>query len=238
MRKSWTFVFMLGAACGFLMATQSFAASKARPVILLVHIPLKQGDFSDFLTVMHANVKGSRQETGNGSFNVFQPEDGSPDLYLVENWKSQPALDIHNGTQHLNAVKTAFQTAGRSGEPMAIDRLTEISPKAPDKPDVSPETTRNVIVVIHAKPETRQKIKKVLLGVVKPSRGAPGNLVFDVYQEQANQNAFVLVERWVNVAAHEAHLAQPYNRPMKDLFATALSQPLETDRHLLKDVAQ
>ncbi|WP_395697778.1 putative quinol monooxygenase [Methylocella sp.] len=221
------------------MNNLSVAAERASdPVILLVRIPLKADAFAGFLSVMRNNVQESRKEPGNISFHAYQPEDGGPDLILVEHWKSQAVLDIHGDTPHLNAVKAAFQQAARDGQGMDIAKLTAISPAAAQKDIPSPETTRNVVVVLHVKSDARDSVEKALLDVVGPSRAAPGNISFDVYENQENKNNFVLVERWVSIAAHEAHLSQPYNRPLQELLSTSLTQPLDSDRSLLKDVSR
>lgn len=228
----------LAALCAALSLGETVAAEPAAPVILLVHIPLKKEAYSSFLPVMQNNVKASRQEAGNESFDAYQPENGEDEVILVERWKSQAALDTHNVTPHLGAVKEAFQQDARPGQGMNIAKLRALSSAAHESTIASPATTHNVVAVLNAKPEALATLKQALLNVVAPSRAAPGNLQFDVFEDLADVNRLVLVERWENAAQYQAHLEQPYSQPVKAVLETSLAQPLRSDQISMRDVAQ
>ncbi|WP_293613302.1 putative quinol monooxygenase [Ponticaulis sp.] len=83
------------------------------------------------------------------------------------------------------------------------------------------------------KPEYTDALIEAFLDVTPDSRGAPGNIRFDLYQAIEAPNTLVLFERWENVAAHEAHLAQDYNAPVSAVMADALEEPLSPATRIL-----
>lgn len=208
------------------------------PVIMLVTLPIQEDSLGEFLPVMQRNVQQSRLESGNISFDVYQRETGESDLFLFERWETQAALDEHMQTAHLLAVETALEHTLREGEDPATVHLIALSDSAPQQTIPSPQTTRNVVVSLYIKPEAREAFVAALLATVEPSRAAPGNYEFDVYQDVSDPNALVIVERWESVAAHEAHLEQPYNEPLNAIFESSLARPLGEGRRLLSDVAE
>lgn len=67
-----------------------------------------------------------------------------------------------------------------------------------------------ITALLAAKPGKRDELKALLAGMVTPSRGEPGNLRWDIWQDQADANRFVLDELYVDNAAVTAHRATPH----------------------------
>lgn len=189
----------------------------------------------DFLPVMQANAAGSRQESGNISFDVFQGEDGGDGLLLFESWNNRAAHSRHMTLPHFKAVG-ARENTDFTSSPVSI--WVKDVPGLPGhirKPIPNAATTRNVIVRLRVKPEQRDTFLKGFAEVIPQARSAPGNYIFELYQDVDAPNSFVLLERWQSVAAHEAHLAQPYSKKLDGIIpATLAGQP---ERHLLRDAA-
>jgi len=223
----------------FLLAASPGGAASAKdaptPIEFYGLISVKPEAMDRFLSVMRANARASREEVGNVSFDVYRGEDGGTELLLMERWADESAVEAHGRTPHLQAVVGRVE-GDLNGAPQEL-HLVRLSPMAPDKPIADPTATRNVAVTLHAKPEKREAFQQALLDVVEPSRAAPGNLAFDVYRHQDDENTFFIMERWTNAAAHEAHLAQPYNEPLNAILEGTLAQPLGKGRRLLSDVA-
>lgn len=224
-----------------LAATDGIAASNDTAhsnIIMLNTLPVSPEALDSFLPVMQNNAQRSREESGNISFDVFQKESGSPTIFLFEQWKSKDALDTHMQTPHLNAVIDAAGTAMQKGlkeDSLKLQKLT-----SDDEPtDIeTPLQTRNVLVKLQAKPEQLEALIAALMDVAKPSRGAEGNIRWDVYQGIENPNTLVIFERWQSIEDHERHQIQPYNQPVVSVMETALAEPISTEnRFLLKDVS-
>lgn len=204
-------------------------------VTMFVTLPIQPDALESFLPVMRENIAGSRAEPGNISFDVYRSEGGGADLFLIERWESEAALDTHMQTPHLQAVITRVETDLRA--PAEEVRLTRLSDPAPWPEVDDPLPTRNLIVSLQIRPERRDEFVEALLATVEPARAAPGAIVFDVYQHEDDPNALVIIERWESPQAHEAHLEQPYNEPLNAIFEESLARPLAEGRRLLSDVS-
>ncbi len=62
-----------------------------------------------------------------------------------------------------------------------------------------------IVALLVAKPGKAGDLKALLDGMVAPCRAEPGNLRWDVWQDQANADRFVLDELYVDMAAIAAH---------------------------------
>lgn len=224
----------LAAVSGVSMSLHAFAQETSAAHIFNI-LPLKAGALETFLPVMQANAEASREEAGNISFDVFQGEDGSDTLLLFESWQDRAAHSAHLELPHLKAVE-ARAGSDFAGTPTSVWVVDVPGLPGHERPSIpNAGSTRNVIVRLHVKPEARETFVNGFAEVIPQARSAPGNYIFDLYQETDNANGFVLLERWESVAAHEAHLGQPYSQKLDGIVPDTLAQPPE--RHLLRDVA-
>ncbi|MDE1165453.1 MAG: putative quinol monooxygenase [Pseudomonas sp.] len=92
----------------------------------------------------------------------------------------------------------------------------------------TPGDTTNTLVRLSIKPAQRQRFVEAMRGVLEPSRQAEGCLVFDVYQQRDDANAFVVYERWADAQAHQRHLATPYTAAFLAQLNGMLAQAPET----------
>lgn len=73
--------------------------------------------------------------------------------------------------------------------------------------DVSMSMTVKIVATLTARPGRAEELKALLFGMVAPSRAEPGNLRWDIWQDQAAPGRFVLDELYTSndaVAAHRA----------------------------------
>ena len=68
----------------------------------------KEEDKADVIKALHAVVDGTRTEEGNISY-VLHQDIKNPLVYVIlEEWKSQEAIDFHNQTPHYKALGEAI----------------------------------------------------------------------------------------------------------------------------------
>ncbi|TBU98528.1 putative quinol monooxygenase [Stutzerimonas kirkiae] len=230
-----TLVAVVLAACS--SAEEPDTPRQDSPVVLFNILPLQAGEIDGFLPSMLDNAHASRQEAGNLSFDVFQPEDGAATLLLFERWVSQAALDEHFATPHLKVVERGLATA-QAATPTSL-RLVEIEPQGAQqrKPLARPGDSRNVIVILKARPEQEQAFLDAWREAIPFSRAAPGNHAFELYAVEGQPQTYVLFERWDSVASHEAHLAQDYSAKLDERLPGTLAEPITpATRFLARDV--
>jgi quinol monooxygenase YgiN len=92
----------------------------AQPDALIIIATLTaQPEFRDELwAAVEAVVKGTRQEAGNNSYNVFIDTTDPLKWTFIENWKSQAAIDRHNASPHFQTFAKAIE--GKAGLTVAI----------------------------------------------------------------------------------------------------------------------
>lgn len=199
---------------------------------------IKDEKWDDYLSVMQRNIASSRQETGNVLFTLFQPEDGTHQVAWVERFKNKPAFEEHLKSELLPLVEKTLADA-KAGE-IVMHELKEI----PEVPAVEPvnaddiSSPRNVIVFFDVKPEKRQTFIDAIAEVTPHARQAKGNARFNLFQYQANENKFVLVESWESIAHHEFHLAQDYSKKLDaTIDGIFVSNPADA-RWLAQDISK
>jgi len=71
-------------------------------------------------------------------------------------------------------------------------------------------TQAKIVAILTARPGKADELRALLLGMVAPCRAEPGNLRWDIWQDQANAERFVLDELYVDSAAMAAHRETPH----------------------------
>ncbi|MDC7684801.1 putative quinol monooxygenase [Asticcacaulis sp. BYS171W] len=66
-------------------------------------------------------------------------------------------------------------------------------------------TPTKITAILTARPGKVDELKGLLFGMVADCRAEPGNLRWDIWQDQANPERFVLDELYVDTAAVAAH---------------------------------
>lgn len=200
--------------------------------------PIKKDGWNDFLHAVQKNIVNSRNEPGNLSFSLFQPENGKLHPIWFERFKDKEAHNAHKEQNYFKDAITVIQKSlageARSVELKELDEIPAAIPTLSDKP----ETTRHVIVLFDVKSEKRESFIDAMSEVAPLSRQAQGNLEFNLYQYADDPNKFVLMEGWESVANHEAQLKLDHikqlNAATEGLF---VSSPMDT-RWIVKDISQ
>jgi quinol monooxygenase YgiN len=67
-----------------------------------------------------------------------------------------------------------------------------------------------LIAYLHAKPEKRDELIKVMEGFVVPTRAEPDCVEYHLHASDDDPNLFVFYENWRSRKALDAHLRMPY----------------------------
>lgn len=67
-----------------------------------------------------------------------------------------------------------------------------------------------IMAILAARPGRADDLKQLLFGMVDACRAEPGNLRWDVWQDQADPTRFVLDELYTDTAAVAAHRETPH----------------------------
>ena len=67
-----------------------------------------------------------------------------------------------------------------------------------------------VILRLSAKPDQVDELKRILMGLVAPTRQEAGCLSYEIFQNRADPCDFTFVEEWASDAALDAHWKAPH----------------------------
>lgn len=75
---------------------------------------------------------------------------------------------------------------------------------------MSETTTLQVVARVIARPDTVDAVKRILVGMLEPSRDEQGCLVYELLQCQDDPTDFTFVEEWTDASALARHAASPH----------------------------
>ena len=88
-----------------------------------------------------------------------------------------------------------------------------------------------VVVKVVARADTVAGIRAIVLTLAEKSRAENGCTVYDVIQNLAEPEEFLLVEEWESIAALEAHNKTAHFHEAVTKSAALLGKPLEVGRY-------
>lgn len=74
---------------------------------IIATIKIKPEFVEKILPIFQAVVTGSQEEEGCIAYNLCRDVSDPTKFIMVEEWKSQAAIDFHNNSEHFNAFKAA-----------------------------------------------------------------------------------------------------------------------------------
>jgi autoinducer 2-degrading protein len=94
------------------LASTTARAMSTAPFAVIVAVSIKPDRVPEFLEVMHADAKGSREEPGCLRFDLLKDEKDPNKFYFYEVYKNGgEAMDYHKSMDHYKAW-TAFKESG------------------------------------------------------------------------------------------------------------------------------
>lgn len=77
-------------------------------LIIVAAIAAKETCKEDVSKALHAVTDATRTEEGNVSYTLHQDVQNPLKYTIIEEWKSQNAIDMHNDSAHFQAFKNAI----------------------------------------------------------------------------------------------------------------------------------
>jgi quinol monooxygenase YgiN len=90
-----------------------------------------------------------------------------------------------------------------------------------------------VIGTLVAKPETREELRVILVGLVEPTRSEEGCINYDFHVDREDASTFVFYENWRSEADLDRHLAVPHLKPLFGRLDELLARPVVIKRYVM-----
>lgn len=217
-------------------AASAASTDNPPPYENLSTLHVKSSALKPFETVLRQNAADARHAPGNMSFTIFQSQSAPSTLYVLEQWSSEAAYDVHMQQPALLAMHKAAQDD--LDGPISHMRIAPVSPGDDSQPkDIShADQTSNVLVFLSVKSAADKQFRTDIAKVTPTFRAAPGNISFDVFEDTAHPDSMVQLERWTSDATHQANLKRPIIGTIRADYALTLAAPMMSGRVLLKDI--
>lgn len=89
----------------------------------------------------------------------------------------------------------------------------------------------HVIARHWARPDTVDEVRRILLGLIEPSRKEPGCVKYELLQNADDPADFTFVETFASDAALEVHAAAPYIAGLAPRLKELVARPSEVSRY-------
>jgi quinol monooxygenase YgiN len=166
-------------------------------------------------------ASAGRDAAGNVRFEALQ-RIGRPNQFAcVSVWKDQEAAQTYAASE----VAKQFHDKLQPLLSAPVDERPYTGLEGLSTGTIGPTTSARdhkgaVFVVTHVDliPPKKDEGLAALKEVSRPSRAEPGNLRYEILQQNSRPNHFTLVETWRNREAFEAHEVAAHTRKLRDLL--------------------
>ncbi|PZR20230.1 MAG: hypothetical protein DI539_11500 [Flavobacterium psychrophilum] len=191
--------------------------------------PVKSGEWERFLDAVQNNIAHSRDEPGNLSFSLYQPEGDTLQPIWFERFKTKEAHNLHKEKDYFkNAIDVIKKSLVGQAYAIELKELKEVPALAHAEQDF--KTAYTSITLFDVRPENRKDFILEMAIAIPAYRASDGNSEYNLYQYKDDANKFVLIEAWEDKMSYDDALKQrttatdrrwfaayPVRRDMKDL---------------------
>ena len=190
---------------------------------LLAKFTVKPESLSEFKESCYHSVYESRKEAGNIEMRLYADNAKDNVFYVYSRWDNAAAYEYHKVLPHSkNIAKVAKATLMAPPEIIPLGLTQPITVRG--MKEVNPEDQEETLFFIfEIKEGYRDRITKQFETHVKNSRTEEGNLLFEFYTVEGDDNTFVVYEKWRSHSAlMDVHLSKSYSKEMEGLLKEAL----------------
>jgi quinol monooxygenase YgiN len=187
-------------------------APNAGPVYVLTFFEVGAAPASQAIGFLRPFATATRKEDGNQGFLALQEIARPARFAMVEIWRDKSAAEAHAAS--VGALRDKLQPLFAS--PFDIRSNSGLLVAGPAI-GAEPEAGRPVYVLTHVDvfPAGKDQTIDMLKQLAEASRKEPGNLMFDVLQQEGRANHLPLVEVWRDAKAQSAHAMAEHTRAFR-----------------------
>lgn len=88
----------------------------------------------------------------------------------------------------------------------------------------------SLVVTIQAKEQAKERLKQTLLSMAVETHKEPGNITYDLHESLDDDSLFIIHETWIDQAALDGHMNQPYLKSFRAASDELLAREVESTR--------
>ncbi len=188
-------------------------AAISGPIYLISFFEVAPAAAAKPLPLLRQYAAESRKAEGNAGALALRETARPARLAIVEVWRDKGAVDAHGGA--LSALRDKLQPDLASPfDTRSNGGLDVAGPAIGAEPDPG-NSAVYVLTHVDVFPAGKDQTVEMLKQLATASRKEPGNLSFDVLQQEGRLNHLPLFEAWRNAAAHDAHIMAEHTRAFR-----------------------
>jgi quinol monooxygenase YgiN len=184
----------------------------AGPIHAVTYVEAMPAAGMDAVAVLARYREGVRKEDGNLRCEVLGRIGQPHQLVVLEVWRDQPAFDAHRGSAHARQMREAIHAIRIAPLDERIHAGVSIGPLHGEVPSPGVYVVTHVDVIPPRKDDGLAALERL----ARESRGAPGNLRFEVVQQASRPNHFTVIETWEDASAVATHAMAAGTREFRD----------------------
>ena len=210
LRGTW-----LGLATAMMLAAMAGSAAAqapanpqplSGPVYVITFFEVAPAAAAKALPFLRAYAADSRKADGNAGVRALRETARPARLAIVGVWRDKAAVDAH--TAALAALRDKLQPVLAS----PFDTRSNVGLDVAGPAIGAAPGTVFVLTHVDVFPAGKDHTIEMLKQLAADSRKEPGNLSFDVLQQEGRLNHLPVFEAWRNAGAHEAHIMAEHTR--------------------------
>jgi quinol monooxygenase YgiN len=203
-------IFGAALALGALQTLHAEEAVKAS-VYVVTYLDAAPPEAAQTAALVRQHAQASRKEAGNEAFDVFE-EIGRPNRFaILEAWRDKAAYDAHGAASPTAGFRDKLQPLLIGGTGIRMFGPLSVAPPS-GEPGADAVYVLTHVDVFPAGKDQAVDLVKVL---AEAARKDPGNLWFDVLQQDGRPNHFTLFEGWRDHKAFEASIMAGHNKDFR-----------------------
>ena len=177
------------------------------PIHIIVHVDINKENQETCLPLFEELSIASRAEEGNVYYEFIHVKDDS--FLILELWKSQDAVDIHNNSPHFTSIVP--QVAALSNF-KSITKYTDIGNVESTLPIALPKKPIVLLLLEFELKSNKEEILNLSQDLITESRKEEGWYVYTMCQSEANPDIYTFIDVWDSQAALDLHRTKSHSQ--------------------------
>ena len=179
----------------------------------IVKFDIKPEKIETFKAALVVDKQGAENEQGCLELRLFQDKNQAGVFFAYERFQNQAALDHHAEQSYVKNVLGMLESASKTAPTVMV--LNDTAPAALHENNTKRvhevDDVFSVFFIFDIKPAYRQQLLTRFESHIENTRQEQGNLVFDLYTIDGQDDKFVVYEHWRKESdLWDIHFNQPY----------------------------
>jgi quinol monooxygenase YgiN len=205
--------FSLASAVAILTAALAgTACAQSDPIYLVTYVELMPNTVASGAALLKQYRSESRKENGNLHFDVLAEIKRPNRFAIVEVWKSKAEPDAHGHAAASSQFSEKLKALQDAPNDVRVDHALYLGRGKSENQTAAIYAVTHIDVV----PPGKDACMAALKAMSTDTASDPGNISYDVLQQDDHANHFTVVEEWSGMKAAETHAMAEHTRAFRE----------------------